>query len=220
MTTPGLRERKKQQVRERISGIATMLFFERGFEAVSVAEIAEAAGVSKMTVFNYFPRKEDMFFDRVPEFAEMITSAVRGRSSRQSAPDALRDMWLGLLDQRHALSGLPSDNIVHFYRVVLASPALRARVREALEEVEALVAGLFAEAGQARPEMTAALVVAAARVCYVAAARRVLSGEPIESFAAEQRASIAAAWDAAVAAASPLAGSQSSREIAIGGQER
>jgi len=201
MTGPGLRERKKQQVRERISGIATMLFLERGFEAVSVAEIAEAAGVSKMTVFNYFPRKEDLFFDRVPAFAEMITSAVRERSSARSAPEALRDMWLGLLDQRHPLSGMNDNRITAFYGVVLASPALRARVREALEEVEALVARLFAEAGEERPEMTAALVVASARVCYTAAARRILNGVPIESFAVEQRASIVAAWDAAVAAA-------------------
>jgi AcrR family transcriptional regulator len=201
MTRPGLRERKKQQVRERISGVATMLFLERGFEAVSVAEIAEAAGVSKMTVFNYFPRKEDLFFDRWPAFAEMITVAVRERPSTQSAPDALRDMWLGLLDRRHPLSGMHDDRIGSFFRVVLASPALRARVREAIEEVETLVAALFAEAGEARPEMTAALVVASARVCYTAAARRILRGEPVASFAAEQRASIVAAWEAAVTAA-------------------
>ena len=201
MTRPGLRERKKQQVRERISGVATMFFLERGFEAVSVAEIAEAAGVSKMTVFNYFPRKEDLFFDRWPAFAEMITAAVRERPSTQSAPEALLDMWLGLLDRRHPLSGMHDDRIGSFFRVVLASPALRARVREAIEEVETLVAALFAEAGEARPEMTAALVVASARVCYTAAARRILRDEPVASFAAEQRASIVAAWDAAVTAA-------------------
>ena len=94
------------------------------------------------------------------------------------------------------------NRITSFYGVVLASPALRARVREAIEEVETLVAALFAEAGEARPEMTAALVVASARVCYVAAAIRIMGSEQVESFrAAEQRASIAAAWDAAVAAA-------------------
>ena len=178
-----------------------MLFLERGFEAVSVAEIAEAAGVSKMTVFNYFPRKEDLFFDRWPAFAEMITSAVRERPAGRSAPDALRDMWLGMLDQRHPLSGMHDDRIGSFFGVVLASPALRARVREAIEEVEALVARLFAEAGEERPEMTAALVVASARVCYIAAARRILSGVPIASFATEQRAAVVAAWDAAVVAA-------------------
>ncbi|MFF5294877.1 TetR/AcrR family transcriptional regulator [Paractinoplanes globisporus] len=199
MTRPGLRERKKQEVRERISGIATLLFLERGFDAVSVAEIAEAAGVSKMTVFNYFPRKEELFFDRVPQLFDMITTAVRDREPGVAATDALLALWLGLFDQRHALAGM-HDEVSTFWRVVLGSPALRARVREALEEIETLVAELFAEAGQPEPEMTAALALAAVRVRYVAAARRIMSGEHAESFAAEQRASIVAAWGAAVAA--------------------
>jgi len=201
MTTPGLRERKKQQVRERISGIATMLFLERGFDEVSVAEIAEAAGVSKMTVFNYFPRKEELFFDRVPQLFEMITAAVRARRPGVTAPDALRELWLTLLDERHPLAGM-HDEVSTFWGVVLRSPALRARVREALEEIEALMARLFAEAGQAHPEMTAALVLAAVRVRYVEGARRIMGGEPADSFRGEQRARIAAAWDEAVAAAS------------------
>ncbi|WP_433365354.1 TetR/AcrR family transcriptional regulator [Actinoplanes sp. CA-142083] len=201
MTTPGLRERKKQQVRERISGIATMLFLERGFDEVSVAEIAEAAGVSKMTVFNYFPRKEELFFDRVPQLVEMITSAVRERDPGVAATDALREMWLGLLDARHPLAGM-NDGISMFWGVVLRSTALRARVREALEEVEALIAALFAEAGVPHPEMTAALVLAAVRVRYVEAARRIMGGEPADSFRAEQRVRIVAAWGEAVAAAS------------------
>lgn len=200
MTTPGLRERKKQQVRERISGIATMLFLERGFDEVSVAEIAEVAGVSKMTVFNYFPRKEELFFDRMPQLIEMITSAVRGRPPGVTAPDALRELWLTLLDERHALAGM-HDEVSRFWQVVLDSTTLRARVREALGEVEALIAQLFAEAGQPQPEMTAALVVAAVRVRYVEAARRIMSGEPAATFRAEQRASIGRAWDAAVQAA-------------------
>jgi AcrR family transcriptional regulator len=201
MTTPGLRERKKQQVRERISGIATMMFFERGFDAVSVAEIAEAAGVSKMTVFNYFPRKEELFFDRVPQLVEMVTSAMRERPPGTTAPDALRDLWVGLLDARHPLAGM-HDEISTFWGVVLGSTALRARVREALEEIEALVAALFTEAGQPKPEMTAALVLAAARVRYAESTRRIMAGVPADSVRAEQRSRIVAAWNEAVAAAS------------------
>lgn len=60
----GLRERKKWETRRRISDVATGLFFARGFDNVTIAEVAEAAGVSRMTVFNYFPRKEDLFLDR------------------------------------------------------------------------------------------------------------------------------------------------------------
>lgn len=192
-----LRERKKVEQRERISGVATMLFFERGFDAVSVAEIAERAGVSKMTVFNYFPRKEDLFFDRAPEFTDMIIAAVRG-------PDAiasLRALWLGLLDERHPLAGF-ADQMPLFWGVVLGSPALRARVREAIEEIELLIAARLHAAGEDRAEMTAALVVAAMRVRYVDAARRIMAGEPAESFFAEHRAKVEAAFDAAVAAAS------------------
>ena len=57
----GLRERKKLATRRAISDIATGLFMERGFDNVTVAEVAEVANVAKMTVFNYFPRKEDLF---------------------------------------------------------------------------------------------------------------------------------------------------------------
>ena len=60
----GRRERKKRETRTRISDIATGLFLARGFDAVTIAEIAEAADVSVNTVYNYFPAKEDLFFDR------------------------------------------------------------------------------------------------------------------------------------------------------------
>jgi AcrR family transcriptional regulator len=61
---PGRRERKKAELRQRISGTATELFLRHGFEQVSVSEIAEAADVARPTVFAHFPRKEDLFFDR------------------------------------------------------------------------------------------------------------------------------------------------------------
>ena len=57
------RTRKRLAMRQAISDTATRLFFERGFDAVTVDEIAEAADVGRMTVFNHFPRKEDLFFD-------------------------------------------------------------------------------------------------------------------------------------------------------------
>src|SRR6476660_8588687 len=58
----GLRERKKQATREQIARVAMQLFAKRGFDAVTVAEVADAAGVSEKTVFNYFPVKEDLVF--------------------------------------------------------------------------------------------------------------------------------------------------------------
>src|SRR5437773_355052 len=63
---PGRRERKKAEVRQRISDAATALFLRHGFDQVSVSEIAEAADVARPTVFAHFPHKEDLFFDRYP----------------------------------------------------------------------------------------------------------------------------------------------------------
>jgi AcrR family transcriptional regulator len=200
MTAPGLRERKKQELRRRLSDLATRMFLERGFDAVSVAEVAEAAGVSKMTVFNYFPRKEDLFLDRGPEFAALITEAVRERPAGVSPAAAVRDLCLRLIDESRPPVGV-HDLMTDFWRVVLDSPALRARVREALDELEALLAALLAEAGQPHATMAAALMLAAVRICYVDAARRMLGGESIAAFLGEYRDRVAGAMDAAAAAA-------------------
>src|ERR1700712_3885696 len=122
MTTPGLRERKKQEVRDRISGVATQLILARGFEAVSVTEIAASAGVSRMTVFNYFARKEDIFLDRLPALTALIVAGVRGHPD---PPAALREVFLKLLDARHPLAGF-ADRMTRFWQVVIDSPTLRA----------------------------------------------------------------------------------------------
>jgi AcrR family transcriptional regulator len=200
MTTPGLRERKKQQVRDRISGIATQLILARGFESVSVSEIAATAGVSRMTVFNYFARKEDMFLDRLPELTDLIVAGVRGRPDPLAA---LRDVFLGLLDARHPLAGF-ADRMTAFWQVVIDSPTLRARVREFLEELETLVTGLLEEGGQSQPRLTAALALAGYRVCYVDSATRIMAGEPAESFFDSHRERVGRAFDQAGIAAAAI----------------
>ncbi|MBM2618843.1 TetR/AcrR family transcriptional regulator [Actinoplanes sp. LDG1-06] len=175
MPEPGLRERKKQQVRLQISHAATTLIIERGFDAVSVTEIAERAGVSRMTVFNYFPRKEDMFYDRVPLIRDLITAAVRNRPESQTPQTALRDLALKIADPDHPLPGYP-DQLLAFWQVAADSPALRARAREIAEETESLVTDLLTEAGAPAPRMTAALMAAAFRVCLRDAAHALAAG--------------------------------------------
>src|SRR3982751_5006220 len=89
----GLRERKKRQMRQRLSDVATELFLERGFEAVRVAEIAAACGVSEKTVFNYFPSKEALILD-LPEATMTMLRTGLARVDR-SPTDAALDILSG-----------------------------------------------------------------------------------------------------------------------------
>lgn len=196
-----LRERKKRATRQRISDVATGLFAARGFDDVTVAEVARAAEVSAMTVFNYFPRKEDLYLDRIPQAIELFTEAVRRRGPGEGPLGALRRLVLELLDQHHPLSAV-DDDFPPFWRIVITSPALRARAREGVEELEGALARTFAETvpGFADPDFAAALTVAAYRSVYVATARRLLAGESAAALADDHRARVFAAFDALEAA--------------------
>ena len=68
----GLRQRKKRLMRQQLSDTATRMFLDRGFDAVRVAEVAEACGVSEKTVFNYFPSKEALLLDRLEATADAL----------------------------------------------------------------------------------------------------------------------------------------------------
>jgi AcrR family transcriptional regulator len=131
----GLRERKKRQTRQYISDVATGLFIERGFDAVTVAEIADAADVSVNTVYNYFPAKEDLFFDRSAGLIDRMARWVRGRTKGESAAAAvLRE----LREEVEAVSprvGL-MPGYATFMRVIEDAPALRSRLWAVGQEVQ------------------------------------------------------------------------------------
>ena len=97
----GLRERKKEQRRERIADTARRLFAERGFEGVTVAEVAREANVSEGTVFNYFPTKEDLFYSGMESFEAALVDAVRTRPAGESVLAAFRRY---VLDQSGGVS--------------------------------------------------------------------------------------------------------------------
>ena len=75
----GLRELKKEKTRQLIADTAWRLFADRGFDLVTVAEIAREAQVAEATVFNYFGSKEDLFYSRLDAFGARLTDAVAGR---------------------------------------------------------------------------------------------------------------------------------------------
>ncbi|MFF9767508.1 TetR/AcrR family transcriptional regulator [Streptomyces sp. NPDC014636] len=140
----GLRERKKRQTRQHISDVATWLFVERGFDAVTMAEIAEAADVSVNTVYNYFPAKEDLFFDRSAGMVDRLARWVRGRPRGESAAAAvLRE----LREEVEAVSprvGL-FPGYAAFMKVVEEAPALRSRLWAMAQEVQANLAETLRE---------------------------------------------------------------------------
>jgi AcrR family transcriptional regulator len=207
-TDLGLRERKKRQTRQLISDVASGLFVLRGFDNVTVAEVAEAANVSTKTVFNYFPRKEDLFLDRLPEAVELITGAVRERPDGEEPLTALRRLFLDLLRQGHPLAGV-GDGYRAFWRVVLDSPPLQSRVREWVQELENVLATLLAEATGADRDapwcrMASALVVTVYRTTYVISARRVLAGERAADFVNDHTALLNRSFDSLERALAPL----------------
>ena len=99
---PRTGERGGPQTRAKISEVATRLFLERGFDTVTVAEVAREAGVSSVTVFKHFPRKEDLLLDREVDAVELLRSAVRDRAPGVDVLPSLRDVTFRLLEERHA----------------------------------------------------------------------------------------------------------------------
>ncbi|MFE0020973.1 TetR/AcrR family transcriptional regulator [Amycolatopsis sp. NPDC059021] len=119
----GRRERKKQQTRQALSAAATALFAERGFESVTVAEIAAAADVAVGTVFNYFDSKEELFFDRADDLVAGLISTVGGRGAGVSAAASFRHWHEEVLAfLRHPEAG---DWPVRFFRAIAASKSLQ-----------------------------------------------------------------------------------------------
>lgn len=171
----GLRERKKRATRQRLSDIATRLFMARGFDRVTVDDVATAAGVAKMTVFNYFARKEDLFFDRVEDVRALLRSALDGRG-RRSPVEALRALAHGLVEQGHPAARV-SRSVADQWKVVAGSATLQARALELLEELERdlghmLTASVDAPASDSTARLIAAMVLGTWRVAYGEALRR------------------------------------------------
>ncbi|MGI5167089.1 TetR/AcrR family transcriptional regulator [Spirillospora sp. CA-253888] len=196
-TRPGLRALKKAQTRENISHQATRLFLERGFDKVTIADVAAAAQVAKMTVTNYFPRKEDLALDLHEAFVASLATTVRGRAAGESALAALRRAFLASVAAHDPVIGFSGEP---FARMITESPALVARLREFHEEREdALAAALAEETGagphDVPPRLAAAQLGGAHRVLFNETLRRTLDGQDHEEIAAALAEDGAAAFD-------------------------
>ena len=168
----GLRETKKLATRRQIADVAMRFFAERGFERVTVAEVAAAAGVSEKTVFNYFPTKEDLFYDEVPERARALAAAIRERPRGESVVAALRRLQLGQCDR------LCSPGFATFARVIEESPGLQAKELEIMSLFAQAAAEALVEEGvdPRDARIAAGLLVSVHRQFFRAARAQALAG--------------------------------------------
>ncbi|HET7327769.1 MAG TPA: TetR family transcriptional regulator [Nocardioidaceae bacterium] len=196
MTTSGLRERKKQATRRHLADVAKELFAARGFDNVTVAEVAQAANVSKMTVFNYFPRKEDLFLDRHADQLRDVERALAGRAPGESVTTALRRYQHQLLDAHHELSGAV-EGIAGCWEIISASPALLSRLHEQALELQAVISEVLArETGDPlMSRLAAGQLAAAVGAIFETALRRMVDGEDIDRVRRDQAALVDAAFD-------------------------
>ncbi|MFE2180123.1 TetR/AcrR family transcriptional regulator [Streptomyces sp. NPDC059455] len=183
--TAGLRELKKRQTRQMISDAATRLFMERGFEAVTIAEIATAAQVAKMTVTNYFPRKEDLALDYHETITTALARTVTDRPTGESALTALRRAYLAAVERHDPVVGFSSPE---FARMLTDSPTLTARLRELHDQrEEALAEVLTTETATTHddptPRAAAALLTAAHRTLFHHVQTLTRAGHPTEEIA-------------------------------------
>ena len=154
----GLRERKKQRTREQIVERAMALFDERGFEHVTIADIAAAADIAPRTFFSYFPAKEDVVFHDFDRVFDAIKQRIDERADDETTMDALRAFIDGMLAEMDHQD--PAEQCRR--RVISASPALQQHDRERVGRIEHVIADGLARDLSVEPGSLRARVVAAA----------------------------------------------------------
>jgi AcrR family transcriptional regulator len=184
----GLRERKKLETRRHIAETARGLFAERGFDAVTVDEVARAANVSKKTVFNYFPTKEDLVFDRMKEREALLVGLVRERAPGVSLAESFRN-------HGHAFIRHLAEKPAGFHRgglldIIRSSPNLERRMNAMqARHAEAMAAELAALTGATEsdplPAVVAHTLIGAHRTLFREVHRMLAAGqEPADVAAA------------------------------------
>ena len=177
----GLRERKKRRTRQQISDVATTLFVVRGFDRVKVSEIAAIVGVSEKTVYNYFPTKESLVFDRADESVARLAAALREREPGESPTKA---MLRALEEDMEDLQDLPDEIYMFlalFAQMLATTPALRAALRDLqsrLVEVatEELAAAADVDPRDPEPLIAARAIVSLQELAFASRMRHIEDG--------------------------------------------
>lgn len=171
-----LRERKKQLTYQAVSDAAIAMFLERGFDKVSVAEVAAAADISKPTLFRYFPTKEDLALHRFADHEDEAARVVAARADTESPLDALRRHFLDGLERRDPVTGLcDAPQVLAFMRLLYGTPSLVARMYAYQVRSEAALARALGDRVQDR--LAAGQIIAVQRILGLENWRRIDAGE-------------------------------------------
>jgi AcrR family transcriptional regulator len=193
----GLRERKKRAAREAIATTARRLFAERGFDAVTVAEVAAAADVAEKTVFNHFPTKEDLAFAGREEGIAQFVTAIAQRPPGSSVLDVFRAMTLTVLEVFVAGG---DDDLLAVARIIHGSPALQERLTVGWESgAAAITAAIAGPSGAGEDDLMPAIVARTLwfthRSIFRSALTALVAGEDRERVAARLRVAADRAYD-------------------------
>jgi len=197
-SSTGLRQRKKQQMSQTLWETAIMMFLRDGYDAVTVNQIAAAAGVSKMTVFNYFASKEDLAVHPIASHVKDLASAVRDRLD-QPVVEALRAWYLAALDRRDPVVGLDDNpGVLAVRRMLRDTPALAQRVCALGYEARDLLAAEISGTEEQPTVMThvrAGQIIATVEALIAENLRRLLAGESVDAVHADAVVLAHAAFD-------------------------
>lgn len=171
-----LRERKKRLTYQAVSDAAIAMFLERGFDKVSVAEVAAAADISKPTLFRYFPTKEDLVLHRFADHEDEAARVVAGRAETESPLAALRRHFLDGLERRDPVTGLcDAPEVLAFLRLLYGTPSLVARMYAYQGRSEAALARALGD--RMRDRLAAGQIIAVQRILALENWRRIDAGE-------------------------------------------
>ncbi|MFZ0216700.1 MAG: TetR family transcriptional regulator [Candidatus Dormiibacterota bacterium] len=186
----GLRALKKARTRQAIAGVAIRLFAERGFDQVTVAEIAAVAEVSEKTVFNYFPTKGDLFFDESEEILADFVRTVGERSAGESVVSAVRRFMAA--QRRRVVGHRPAEPSATFRALIEGSDALRAYRRAMFARFETELAAVLAADLRGGAESAAEPFVVAVALVGVLRARFEVPATAVDAGTAQRELGIRA----------------------------
>lgn len=189
-----LRERKRQRTHDAVSAVAISMFLEHGFDRVSVADIADAAEISKPTLFRYFRSKEDLVLHRIADHEGEAARTVRQRPAHQSPLAALHAHFLDGLARRDPVTGLNDHpEVLAFHNMIFSTPSLSARLNEYIARDEQALTDALVQTAPAPDELTARLaavqIIAVQRTLARENWRRLTAGETADDLSEAARAS-------------------------------